>query len=304
MSQQGVASFDSSMTIIQTLTGNSGGAVSPDGAGNIDVLGNNSTGIDIVGTPGSFLLTVIGLAASTTQVGTIGIATDAEVTAGVVTDEAVVPSSLAVKLGTQTQYAIPIGEGSSANFNWTSAGTDGQLLIAATGADPDFASLTSTGSTITITPGANTLNIDAATSIATSYTCDSGSAVPAANVLTVTGSGGLTTSGAGSTITIVGTGEQLITVTAVNSSPYVVLSTDYYLSVDCSGGAIQINMPNAPSTGKVFIVKDSTGSAASFNITVTTVGGVVTIDGSTTFVMNTAYEAAQFVFNGTSYEVF
>lgn len=304
MSQGGANSNSGSgANPIETLTGNSGGAVGPDGSFNIDVLGNNSTGIDIVGTPGSNLLTVIGLASSTTQVGTIGIATDAETIAGAVTNEAVVPSSLAAKLGSQTQYGLAIGGGATAALSWSAAGTNGQIPIAATGANPAFASLTSTGSTITFTPGANTLNLEAVASIATSYTCDSGSAVPAAHVLTVIGSGGITTSGAGSTITVVGTSESVISVTAVSSSPYVVLSGDYFLAVDCSGGAIQINLPNAPTTGKVYIVKDSTGSAATHNITVTTVGGVVNIDGSTTFVMNATYESANFVFDGSAWEI-
>jgi hypothetical protein len=42
---------------IETLTGNSGGAVFPDGFGNIDVVGDGTT-IDIVGNPGTNTLTV------------------------------------------------------------------------------------------------------------------------------------------------------------------------------------------------------------------------------------------------------
>lgn len=40
-------------------------------------------------------------------------------------------------------------------------GTDGQVLIAKTSGSPKFATLTSTGGTITFTPGANTLNLEA-----------------------------------------------------------------------------------------------------------------------------------------------
>ena len=43
---------------LDTLTGNSGGAVSPDGAGNIDFTGDNSLGLTITGNPGSNSLTV------------------------------------------------------------------------------------------------------------------------------------------------------------------------------------------------------------------------------------------------------
>jgi len=42
---------------LETLTGNSGGAVFPDGSGNINVVGDGST-IDIVGNPGTNTLTV------------------------------------------------------------------------------------------------------------------------------------------------------------------------------------------------------------------------------------------------------
>lgn len=120
------------------------------------------------------------------------------------------------------------------------------------------------GANITITPGANTITIAAATSSVTAH------------------------------------------YTGVNhaASPYTVLSTDYYISADVTAGVITILLPNAPTTGRVFVVKDKVGLAATSNITVTTVGGAVTIDGATSFVMNTAYESVQLIFNGTSYEIF
>jgi len=96
----------------------------------------------------------------------------------------------------------------------------------------------------------------------------------------------------------------LIPRTATSTTPYTVLSTDYYISVDASGGAKQVNLPNSPSTNQIFIVKDRLGNAGSNNITVTTPGGVVNLDGATTYVINTNYGAAQFILNGTSYEVF
>ena len=71
-----------------------------------------------------------------------------------------------------------------------------------------------------------------------------------------------------------------------------------------TAGVITILLPNAPATGRVFTVKDKVGLAGTSNITVTTVGGAVTIDGATTFVMNTNYQSADFIFNGTSYEIY
>jgi hypothetical protein len=80
-------------------------------------------------------------------------------------------------------------------------GTDGQLIIGG-GTDPEWADLTSTGGTIVFTPGPNSLNLETSDEVATSYDTDSGTAVPALNVLNILGGTGITTSGSGNTITI------------------------------------------------------------------------------------------------------
>ncbi len=102
------------------------------------------------------------------------------------------------------------------------------------------------------------------------------------------------------------TGADIVNYTVVNfaASPYSAIATDYYISADVTGGAITIRLPNAATLGRVFVIKDKVGLAATNNITVTTVGGAVNIDGAVTFVMNTAYEAVQLIGNGVSYEVF
>lgn len=111
------------------------------------------------------------------------------------------------------------------------------------------------------------------------------------------------TPGAG-VITIAATADLERNYTSTSALTYTVLAADEYIGVDCSANVVEIDLPNAPSTGRVYTVKDSTGSAAAFNITVTTVGGVVTIDGATTYVMNTAYQAVNLIFNGTAYEIY
>jgi hypothetical protein len=95
-----------------------------------------------------------------------------------------------------------------------------------------------------------------------------------------------------------------VTSVAVGASPYTVLSTDQFLAVQSTGGAITIKLPNAPATGRVIVIKDSTNDAATNNISVTTVGGTVTIDGQTTYTMNVNYQAISVVFDGSNYEVF
>ena len=140
----------------------------------------------------------------------------------------------------------------------------------------------------------------------TTFICDSGTAVESNSSVSIVGSDGITTSGVGSTITVIGTGETEVSVTLLDNadSPYTVLSADYYMSCDVSSGVLTIELPNAPNTGKVFIVKDSAGNSTANNITATTVGGVVTIDGSTSIVISVDFAALQFIFNGSFYEIF
>ena len=95
--------------------------------------------------------------------------------------------------------------------------------------------------------------------------------------------------------------------TSVNNaaSPYTVLATDYYISVDTSGGAVSLLFPNAPTFKRTWVVKDRTGNAGANNITITTVGGVVNIDGATTFLINSNFGSANLIANSTpAYEVF
>jgi len=61
---------------------------------------------------------------------------------------------------TLTNHGVLVGA-ATAGLTQLSVGTNGQVLLGATGADPAFATLTSTGGTISYTTGANTLNLEA-----------------------------------------------------------------------------------------------------------------------------------------------
>lgn len=132
---------------------------------------------------------------------------------------------------------------------------------------------------------------------------DAGIAVPVANNLNVFGAGGASTSGVGDTITIT-VNEIPGDYVNVVSPGYAVLTTDYFMSCDTSTGLITVQLLDAPVTNQRFVVKDRTGNSATNNVTITTVGGVVTIDGSTSVLLDDPYDSIEVLFNGTSYEIF
>lgn len=176
-------------------------------------------------------------------------------------------------------------------------GTTGQVLTATTGSPASWQAAGTPALTITgndgtpLSPSGGNWNI-------------LGDGVTASGVSTA---GNLWTTGTGSTLTVQPTKAQFMTnYTASNfaASPYTVLATDYYISLDTSGGAISILLPNAPTTSRLFIIKDNNGHASANNISVTTVGGTVTIDGLTTYPLASNFGAINLLFNGTAYEVF
>lgn len=138
-----------------------------------------------------------------------------------------------------------------------------------------------------------------------SFPTDAGIAIPAAGVLNVLGGQGITTTGSGNTVTVASTGVayQYVNVTFADS-PYTVLLVDTYISVDSSGGAVTILLPNDALLGEPYVVKDRTGDAATNNITITTVGGIVNIDGNTSFVMDNDFQATSIIGNGLTYELY
>jgi hypothetical protein len=138
---------------------------------------------------------------------------------------------------------------------------------------------------------------------ATTFNGNTGTALPAAGVINIVGTGPISTAATGNTITISQLG-LAPAYTNVTTTPYVVTGTDYYLSVNSSALAITIQLPNAPTALREFVIKDRTGNAATNNITITTVGGTVLIDGATSQLINTNFQSMQLIFNGTSYEIF
>jgi len=143
-------------TVAYTYTADSGSATPA--ANNLNILGDATQG-SVTSGAGS-TITITNSDATTTQKGVLETSTDAESIAGAATDVSVVPSSLAAKLGAQTADGIAYGTGTSAAIGWTAGLTDGQIAIGSTAGVPAAANITSTGGTVTITNGANSINLE------------------------------------------------------------------------------------------------------------------------------------------------
>lgn len=201
----------------ETLTGNSGGPVAPDGSGNINVLGDNASGLNTVGNGSPNTLTIFGLASTTTQIGTTRYATNAEAAAQTIGNAALTPSNItsmfsvnplpATQGGTgrisPAAHSLLITNGSSA-FTILGTAGNGQIPIGSLGSDPVLANITSSDLSITITngPGTIDLSVAAGTHVVETLTGDSGGAIsPTAGNINTLGTGSITIAGSGSTLT-------------------------------------------------------------------------------------------------------
>ena len=162
---------------------------------------NGSNGVSSSGAGST--VTIAGIDATTLAYGVVELATNVEAIAGTDAAKAIVSSSLGAKLGSQTANAFMYGNGSTNALAWTAAASDGQLLIGNSLGAP-VATTLSAGTNIAISVGHGSTSIAAGGSVASDFSTDSGSAVPSSNILTVSGSNGIGTSGAGSTVTISG----------------------------------------------------------------------------------------------------
>lgn len=132
------------------------------------------------------------------------------------------------------------------------------------------------------------------------------SVAPNIRVNTLTAGAGISITNGNGSISIAATGAAFAYTNVTHAqSPYTVLAGDEYISVDCSGGVVSLLFPNAPTANRTWVVKDRTGSASTSNISITTVGGAVTIDGQTTYKITSNYGSVNLLANTTpTYEVY
>jgi hypothetical protein len=145
-------------TVGKTITGTTGGALSPTG-GNWNILGNATQGVSFSGSGSTLTGTVAD--ATTTQKGVAELATDAETIAGTANTVNVTPESLKAKLGTQTNHGVLVGAGQTAAITALAVGANNSILMGNTGADPAF---TTSG-----TPYVTGISFDSGTNTLSSY---------------------------------------------------------------------------------------------------------------------------------------
>lgn len=137
--------------------------------------------------------------------------------------------------------------------------------------------------------------------IPTSFVTDSGTAVPALNILNVLGGTNARVTGSGNTVTISAiTQGQVVNVTTPGAYPYTTLTTDYVIKVDTTSARTIIPMAS-PVTGQTYRIKDANGAAATNNITITPSGK--NIDGAASLVININFGSADIVYTGTQWSV-
>lgn len=143
---------------VTTLTGNSGGAVGPTG-GNINVVGTGA--ISVTGNPGTSTLTISESGSvATTYNEDSGSATPVagilNINGGSNITTAGAGNTVSIEVSGTTNHAVQLGN-STGSLTSTAVGTNGQVLLGATAADPGWVTPTA-GTGLSITTNATTLS--------------------------------------------------------------------------------------------------------------------------------------------------
>ncbi len=298
----------------KTITGNSGGALSPT-AGNWNIITANST--PIFAGSGSTL---------TLDFGLNNLILGNSITA-------LTSGTLNVALGNRALMSVNSGGGNVAiGYNAGQALTTGQNNVFvglncatslttspnSTAVGTGALALATTGTGLNVAMGYTTLgnittghaNVAVGATSGTAYTSSESSNICISN-LGVLGESNVIRIGtqgtsdfqqnqcylAGVLNTVSG---RVVKITAPGAYPYTTLITDYVIIVD-SSSARTINLIASPVTGTTYRIKDNAGLAGTNTITVS--GNGKNIDGSTPYLLTTNYESIDVTYNGTQWNI-
>lgn len=184
-------------------------------------------------------------------------------------------NTLTTQLTGLTNHAVLVGAGTT-TITKLSVGTNGQVLIGATTADPAFATLTSSDSSISFTTGANTLSLQVAggsTVIKTITGNTGGAEVPSSGNFNILGTGSITVAGSANTETVQLTG---LTNHAIQIGAGTATLTQ--LAIGSTGQVLQANT-----------TADPTWSTATFPSTATSTGTILRADGTNWLATTSTY---------------
>ena len=203
--------------------------------------------------------------------------------------------------------AISLDSALASNFTVTGAAdltvqsTAGALNLISGEANADSVNMTSAGGMNIVATGAAAKDV-ILTCTSGSMTLTAGESVSDAMNITASGAAGAINLSAGTGGVTFDSGMVVnVTSVAAAASPYAVLGSDYFISTDTTGGVLSLTLPAAPATGRVLVVYDGVGQAAANNVTINGNGKSIAFAGASagSQVLNTAYESATLVYNGT-----
>lgn len=187
---------------LKYLRGNIGGQIGADLKDEILIKGEDSSPIVTAGNSETHTLLIQIKDSTTIQKGVLSLASSSETNRGTVSTKAITPSTLKTKLGTQTDKAIPYGDGDENPIKWSRALTDGEVMIGSTSGDPQPAEITSSDGSLSVVSGSNTIDLKTGAKIPTEIVCEQNTATPSSNRINLFGDDLIDTVAQGNTINI------------------------------------------------------------------------------------------------------
>lgn len=295
----------SSTGTVNTLTGNSGGPISPTG-GNINTIGAGS--ITIAGSGSTLTTQLTGITNHAIQIGS-STSTLTQLAATVTTgqilqnnasadpswstatypstttiNQLLYSSSANVVAGLATANRAVLTTGTTGIPALTALATDGQLIIGSTAGAPAAATLTAgTGITITNASNSITIAVTTGTGVVETLTGNSGGAIsPTAGNINTLGTGSITIAGSGSTLTtqltgltnhnvLVGAGTTTITNVAPSATSGVPLISQGAASDPVFGTALVAGGGTASTSFNItgVVISGATSTTALTSVTLT-----------------------------------